>query len=75
MNLPHATSAGPDLTESPNITLLTASVDKNQGALSEKRAPDLDSSPLDIVLSESWERSLGPWNNKDNEDTPRILRG
>jgi hypothetical protein len=73
MNLPHASSAAPDLTESPKITLLTESADKNQGVFSEKRIPDPGSSPLDMILSESRETSLVVRNNEDNEDIPSSL--
>lgn len=59
----------------PNITLLMESVNENQSALSEKWIYDLDFSFLDMVLCESRERSLRLWNNKDNKDTLRTLRG
>ncbi|EED23201.1 hypothetical protein TSTA_066480 [Talaromyces stipitatus ATCC 10500] len=74
MDLLHASSAAPNLTMSPNITLITESV-KNQGVLGEKRTPDPDSSPSDMILSESRETSLVVRNSEDNEDIPSSLGG
>ncbi|KUL81447.1 hypothetical protein ZTR_10361 [Talaromyces verruculosus] len=74
VNLPHASSPAPELTESLNITLLTESVD-DQGVLCEKRTPDPDISPLDMILSESRETSLVVLNNEDNEDISNSLGG
>ncbi|KAI7970690.1 hypothetical protein EIK77_006432 [Talaromyces pinophilus] len=74
MNLPHASSAAPELTESPNITLVTESVD-NQGVLSEQKTPNPDTSPLDMILSESRETSRVVLNNEDNEDISSSLGG
>lgn len=68
MSLPHASSEVINPTESPTLSLLTESIEKNQGVLGAKQTPNPDSS-LDVILGESRETS--PVVRKENsEGTP-----